>query len=97
MRRDGDQLDRLFRAAAAAPQEGAPELSPAIETRILAHWRLARSEGEGGSLVAFLRLGLAWACVVVLLSAALSWQVRETGAAEEMLETAPKVNWVWMR
>jgi|GEM_PF-2780725 len=46
-----DDLDRLFRAAAAQAPGPAAEPPPGLETRVLAHWRAAQREEESGSLL----------------------------------------------
>lgn len=67
-------LDRLLRSAAQAP--GRPiensDLSPAVEQRILAHWRAAQAPGntEFLELIRLFRRGLACACAIAITTVA---------------------------
>jgi hypothetical protein len=71
-----DPLDRLLRAAAAAPAREIPEPEFGMENRVLAALRRARADTDTGSLLSVLRWGLAFAgsaaVCTVLLSARLT-------------------------
>lgn len=81
MNREEHPLDRLLRSAARAPQPVRAALPFGQETRIRAAWRSERSAGEENRWLGWLRNGFAVACVLVLVSAGVSWSrtaTRET-------------------
>lgn len=85
-------LDRLFKAAAAAPKEQPGELAFAVEARVLTHWRASRSEGEMPFLLPLFRKGLAFACALMVASLALSWREMSRRSADEQTLANAVVN-----
>jgi hypothetical protein len=82
-------LERLFRAAALAPQRPAGELSFAAEARVLSQWRAAPGQAWGPSLLPLFRTGLAFACALLLATVALSLrQMKQTTTDEWSLPNA---------
>ncbi len=71
MKATNDLLKRLFKAAASVPrpEPGAPSF--ALEARILVAFRASRA-GEWDSLLRFLRVGLGFASVLMVVIIALS-------------------------
>jgi anti-sigma-K factor RskA len=61
-----DALDRLFRSAAQAQPEPAPELSFPVQARILAAWRNARADATEAFLPLLRKAILASAAVSAL-------------------------------
>jgi hypothetical protein len=84
-------LDRLLHSAAQAPTRPADlsELSPAMERRILAHWRGTMSSGntEFLDLLALFRRGLAFATVVAVTTVALSFKSTPHEETDELAIT----------
>ena len=65
------QLDRLLKAAAG--QAGIDtEIPSALRTRILANWRAGGSEQDPFEAVRWLRIGVGFACALLLVIAAFS-------------------------
>lgn len=79
-RMDAD-LDRLLRAAAAAPQSDEWNQPPfGFETRVVANWRTNQRFGNGGWRAftrLFRRVVLSAAAVTICASAAAYWQFAE--------------------
>lgn len=73
MNRIDSCLQRLFRAAALAPLSLPPEAPFALETRILAAWRLGLVE-ERWSALPLVRRATLCACAIIILAAAFTFQ-----------------------
>ena len=97
------KLERLFRAAAAAPNESLPEDAPfGFDTRIVANWRASRSSNGNGSLEFaryFKRIAMAAVVVAACASAGAFWQLQQnndldeaTGGAYAMADSAIEAN-----
>ncbi len=67
------QLDRLLRAAARAPQAEAPPVSLATEMRALAAYRHRSHEAAAMALQRTWRVGLATACATAVVAMAAGW------------------------
>ena len=76
--RDPD-LDRLFRAAASAPNESSNEMPFGFDTRVLANWRA--QPGRGNDLWQFARVfrrvAVSAVTVAICAGSAAWWQFRE--------------------
>jgi len=83
MNRIDRHLERLFRAAALASQRPLGELSFAVEARVLGQWRAASGPAGRPSLLPLFRTGLAFACVLLLATVALSLREMKQTAADE--------------
>lgn len=71
-----NQLNRLLRAAAAAPRSVSTELPFRVEARVLAAWRASRSEPDPVGILHLLRQGLALASVITALAVGGTyWQI----------------------
>src|SRR4051812_17111378 len=72
-------LDRLFRAASAAPNESSPEMPFGFDTRVLANWRATSNNVEDAWAFArlFRRVTLSAVMVAVCAGAAAWWQLQE--------------------
>jgi hypothetical protein len=90
-------LDRLLRAAAKAPAEPPAELPFAVEARVLGQWRASRPQAPSPWLLAWLRVGLGFACLVMLAALALSLQEINRSAEEEWTMPNAVVNLAWTR
>lgn len=80
------QIDRLLRAASAAPDEAAAEMPFGFDTRVLAAWRAQRSEGGADFWEIariFRRVAVAAAVVTVFASGAAFWQMQENDEYDE--------------
>jgi hypothetical protein len=86
MRPANDPLDRLLKAAAAAPKPTASPLPFAVEARVLAAWRRGEPDSELAALVSLFRRGLACACGVAMLVTTLCWFGREPAGASLTVE-----------
>lgn len=83
------RLERLFRAAALAPQRPVGELSFPAEARVLGQWRAASGQAGRASLLPLFRTGLAFACVLLLASVLLGLrQMKQTPSDEWALPNA---------
>jgi len=82
-------LERLFRAAARAPQRPLAEPDFAAQARVLAQWRAAPGWVWRPSLLPLFRTGLAFACALLLVTLALSLRQMSQTASEEW--TLPNV------
>jgi hypothetical protein len=76
-------LERLFRAAALAPQRALGELSFAAKARVLGQWRAVPGLAWRPSLLPLFRTGLAFACALLLVTLALSLRQMNQTATEE--------------
>ena len=96
-------LDRLFRAAASAPNESSSEEAPfGFDTRVVANWRASSANHGNGSLEFaryFKRIALAAVVVATCASAGAFWQLRQndefdeaTGGAYAMADSAIEAN-----
>jgi hypothetical protein len=85
-------LDRLLRAAAAAPAKQPGELPFAVEGRVLGQWRTLRSQAPSPWLLPWLRIGLACACLVTLTACLLSLQRLNRSSEEEWTMPSAVVN-----
>jgi hypothetical protein len=72
MKATDEMLKRLFRAAASAPRPEPAAPPFALETRVLATWRSSRLTGENDGVLRFLRIGLGFASVLMIVIIALS-------------------------
>ncbi len=78
------QLQRLLKAAAAAPRR-APGAAPfALETRVLGRWRAASAEEAAGIPAGIFRWAVLAAGLVMLVSIALNYRVIATEPANEL-------------
>jgi hypothetical protein len=68
-------LDRLFRAAARRSEPLPTEAPFALEARLLAAWRagLEKDEDYSPALLALIRGAITCACVIIVISAALTF------------------------
>jgi hypothetical protein len=75
-----DQLNRLFRAAKAAPE---PVSAPAygLETRAMAAWRASRQSGTGFWDMALLVRGLIVAGIIMAVSFWPAWNNTQTASS----------------
>lgn len=93
-------LNRLLRGAARAPGEEPPEALPfAIETRVLARWRggwLAEGDGEA-DVLALLRRGVAFACLIMVVALALSVHRFDTAATSVWTNPADEVTLTYLQ
>jgi hypothetical protein len=71
MNKSHGDLQRLLKAAAAAPREWPPEAPFGLETRILACWGSSGGEPDSLLLLPLLQRGFVCACVMILLSVAM--------------------------
>ncbi len=96
-------IDRLFRAASAAPNESLPEEMPfGFDTRVLANWRASRSSNGNGSLEFaryFKRIAMAAVVVAACAGTGAFWQLQQnddldeaTGGAYAMADSAIEAN-----
>ncbi len=96
-------LDRLFRAAASAPNELLPEEAPfGFDTRVVANWRAQPSQNGNGSREFarfFQRIAVTAVAVTVCASAGAFWQLQQndeldeaSGGAYAMADTAIEAN-----
>jgi hypothetical protein len=74
MNSNDDQLNRLFKSAAAAPRNESGAARFALEARVLADWRGTR--GESGDML-LLWLRRATICAAVLALASLAWNYHD--------------------
>jgi len=86
------RLDRLLRAAAAAPQKKPGELPFPVVARVLGHWRSARAQGSSPWLLPWLRMGLACACLLMLLACWLSLQHLDRSREDDWTVPSAVVN-----
>ncbi len=86
-----DELARLFRSAAAAPND-IPDAPPfGFETRVVAQWRAGRSARSGDLREIarlFRRLGAVAVVVIASASAAAYWQIQQDDELREPLVNA---------
>lgn len=66
-----DPLNRLLKAAAAAPRPGAGAARFILEARVLGSWRMPSSAETGEMLLVWMRRAVIAACVLAL--ATLAW------------------------
>lgn len=85
-------LDRLLRAAAAAPEQSPGELPFPVEAQVLGHWRSARAQSQSPWLLPWLRTGLACACLLMVAALVLSLQHMNRSAEEEWTMPSAVVN-----
>ncbi|HEX3817679.1 MAG TPA: hypothetical protein VHW03_05270 [Chthoniobacterales bacterium] len=86
MRPSPDPLDRLFRAAAVAPNELAPTLPFGFETRAIAHWRSTLSADPVG-LTRLLRRVIVMALALIVLAGAGAYRELNQGDDHGELST----------
>ena len=68
MKPNDDSLDRLFRAAARAPQPGPPAMSSSLRARILGQWGSRPAEDEFAPLLTMFRGAAIFAGFLVIVS-----------------------------
>ena len=90
-------LSRLLKAAGAIPAEPLPPLSSASEARILAAWRVGRSESSSPAWLPLFHRGLAFAAVLVVLSAILGLREFNRDVQDELNTSNAVVNLVVLR
>ena len=90
-------LDRLLKAAAAAPRPAVGELPFAVENRVLADWRSPLRERELPNLVPLFRRGLAFACVLMVAAMAVGLTQGRPSSAEDWASLDADVNMALMR
>jgi len=85
MRKMDAELNRLLRAAAAAPETEPTEAPFGFDTRVVANWRAHRSNGNGMRAVTWmLRRVVAGALLVTICaSAGAYWQFSENSELAE--------------
>ncbi len=68
MKATDHHLERLLKAAAAAPPR--PMLAPpsSLKARVLAHWRSSHAQPQWFEMLAMLRRGLRWVFVLALVT-----------------------------
>lgn len=82
MKTTQQDLDRLFRAAAAAPEDDLAAMPYGFDTRVLA---LSAGAGEDdASMLPLFRAGLAFACVLLVVTTALSLRGLQESAQDEI-------------
>ena len=84
-----EKLDRLFQAAAKAPQPAAGEAPFGMATRVLADWRASAQSDAGDVLVLWFRRAALCACALTL--AGLVWNYGANaagGGAEAVVDSA---------
>ncbi len=74
--RDSD-LDKLLRAAAAAPADLVDEMPFGFDTRVVAQWRATRAGSEWRSFAPMLRWIALGATAIVLSAGSAWWQVQQ--------------------
>jgi hypothetical protein len=70
MKRPANDVDRLLRSAASAPEEAPPEVPFGFDTRVVASWRSAESENDVAEISRFLGRTGAIALAVLVLAGA---------------------------
>ena len=83
MKNHNDSLRRLFRAARRAPASGS-EPPFGFETRVLAGWRNFAPEDDSLWVLTVLKRAFVAACLVALLSLALSYRSLHEPAQNEL-------------
>ena len=81
MKKSGDSLQRLFRAASLAPKDGPASLPAALESRMLAQWRAVETEDEFVILIRLFRRAVIFAGLIMVLSATWSYLENRSDAA----------------
>lgn len=76
MKRTDEQLSRLLRAAAAAPEPEIEDPPPYLLRRVLAGWRTARIT-DAPSLVAALVFRRALVCAFIVMALTVAWAHRQ--------------------
>lgn len=80
MKSMNDHLERLFKAAAQAPQVWPAEAPFALEIKAIRDWRALTAADESLFVVRLFRWAFVGACLMVLLSVAANYQaLRESG------------------
>jgi hypothetical protein len=94
-----EQLSRLLRAAAAAPQELPDTLPFAVEARVLANWRAMAAQGEPLPLplLPVFRRGLACACVLMVVALVFGVSQMRQLTRDNWPTSSEMVNLVWMQ
>ncbi len=96
MKINGQQLDRLLRAAAKAPTSAIAPPSATVEYRTLAAWRSARAVDTGTldtlvGMLPWLRRGLFLSGTAAACALALALSADRTVAVDEEIETPDAV------
>ncbi len=96
------KLDRLFCAAASAPNESLPQEAPfGFDTRVVANWRAGSRNGNGSREFSryFKRIAMAAVVVAACASAGAVWQLQQnddldeaSGGAYAMADSAIEAN-----
>jgi hypothetical protein len=81
------QLERLLKSAARAPQTLSEEAPFAMQSKVLAHWRgVPAGAGDFAQfLLPLLRRAALCACLLMLVSIAFSYRALITGENEEVI------------
>lgn len=90
MNPEQNQLDRLFKAAAAAPRPAPTAAVFAQEARVLGNWRAALAQNDGGEwmLAAFRRAAI-FGCLLAV--ATVMWNYHDRGAGGGAFAVADSV------
>ncbi len=92
-----EQLSRLLRAAAAAPQAQPHALPFAVEARVLGDWRTIAARGEPLPLLPVFRRGLACACVLMVVALVFGVSQIRHLTKDNWTTSSEMVNLVWMQ
>lgn len=92
MKDSGDLLKRLFKAAAGAPQPDPEDPPFALEARSVTVLRGSRAVSEWDGVLRFLRIGLGFSAVLMLVIIALSFRSIPKEPADELAMPAAVLN-----
>ncbi len=74
MKTNNESLDRLLKSAARAPQPAPGAMPDFLPTRVLAGWRMASPDQDFLPVARLLRIGLGFACAIMLTMTVLHYQ-----------------------
>ena len=92
MKSSSTHLDRLLRAASAAPRPAEAQPPYSLEARVLAAKKRTGTQAERPDLGLLFRYGFACACLLMLAAAALSVLQVRRGASEDWTQSTALVN-----